>query len=148
MKKTTKTKKAKMAIIDPGRHHTAALGRRLMRRSFVCSLLLLFVIAPMANSKDNNQKRPPDYALIFGTLWSADTKPVQGATIKIRRKEKKKAEWVLTSDRRGEFAQRVPVGKADYVVWAELPKKKGPQAEAEVHIESNERADVGLHLHE
>lgn len=119
-----------------------------MRRSFICVLLFLFVIAPIANSKDKSQKRPPDYALIFGTVWSADTKLVQGATIKIRRKEKKKAEWVLTSDRRGEFAQRVPVGTADYVVWAELPKKKGPQAETEVHIDNNERADVGLHLHE
>ncbi len=146
--RTTTKKKVKMVITDPGRHHTAELGRRLARRSFVCACLLLLATVVIAGGEEKNRKKPPDYALIFGTIWSADNRPVYGATIKIRRKEKKNAEWVLTSDRRGEFAQRVRVGKADYVIWAELPKKKGPQAETEAHIEDNERVDVGLHLKE
>jgi hypothetical protein len=31
-----------------------------------------------------------------------------------------KARWELYSNHTGEFAQRVPAGKADYVVWADL----------------------------
>jgi hypothetical protein len=32
------------------------------------------------------------------------------------------------------------------VVTAQLPKKKGPAAETKVHVEKEERVDVGLHL--
>ena len=59
----------------------------------------------------------------------------------------------MYSNRRGEFEQRVPVGKADYLISAEtkgfkLPggKRLQPSPEITVHIESNERADTGLHL--
>lgn len=79
-------------------------------------------------------------------MWDDNNRAVAGATVKIRRGDQKKAKWTLVSDGRGEFAQRVPVGKAEYVVWAELPGKKGPAAENTVHIENNERADIGLHL--
>lgn len=96
--------------------------------------------------KNESENKKLDYALIFGTLWSADSRPVQGATIKIRRSDQKKPKWELVSDRRGEFAQRVPVGKADYIVWAEVPKKKGHLAETTVHIEENERVDINLRL--
>ena len=100
-----------------------------------------------------------DYALIFGTVWDKENRPVHGAVIKIRRAADKKARWELVSDRSGEFAQRVPPGKADYVVWIDNTssvagsavarrKFKPGQAETRVHIENDERADVGLHLTE
>jgi hypothetical protein len=91
-------------------------------------------------------KKPADYALIFGTVWDAENHSAAGVTVKIRRADQKKAKWTLVSDRRGEFAQRVPTGKADYIVWAEVPKRKGAVAETTVHIENDERADIGLHL--
>jgi hypothetical protein len=66
---------------------------------------------------------------------------------------RKKARWELYSNHTGEFAQRLPVGKADYIVWADvkgykLPsgKKLKPGAEVPVHIDSDERSDIGLHL--
>ena len=43
----------------------------------------------------------------------------------IRRADQKKAKWELNSDHSGEFAQRLPAGKADYVVWADM---KGTEA--------------------
>jgi hypothetical protein len=101
---------------------------------------------------------PPPYALIFGTVWDPDGRPVYGVTVKIRRaddKDEKKARWETFSNHTGEFAQRVPVAKADYIVWADLkgfklPSGKKPKAAAEVpvHIEGdpNERVDIGLHL--
>jgi len=72
------------------------------------------------------------------------------ATSKIRRADDKKPHWELYSDHRGEFAQRVPAEKADYVVRAEAePKKHAPRLstdEVRVHIDGEERRDISLHL--
>jgi len=99
-------------------------------------------------AQDNQQTRK-DYALIYGTVWNAQNHPAAGVKIKIRRAGEKKARWELMSDRNGEFAQRVPPGKADYVVWADIkmPRKK-PQPAVTVHVENDERVDFGLHLTE
>ncbi len=92
------------------------------------------------------------YALIFGTVWDAQNRPVYGVPIKIRRSDQKKAKWQVMSDHRGEFAQRVPAGKADYIITAEIKPPKGKKdwkrPETTAHIENDERSDVGLHLTE
>ena len=101
-----------------------------------------------ASAKDDPRK---PYALIFGTVWGPDSRPVQGVKIKVRRAQEKKARWEMYSDRRGEFAVRLPAGKQEYVVWADVkgPKDKDrPQPEVRVQIENDERADIGLHLSE
>ncbi len=47
----------------------------------------------------------------------------------------------------GEFAQRVPAGKANYIVWADIKMPKGQSPpEVSVPIENDERVDIGLHL--
>ena len=122
-------------------------ARRL--RFFLALACVLALLAPalFAGEKAAGKKSQRyEFALIFGTVWSASDQSAPGVTVKIRRADDKKARWTLVSDRRGEFAQRVPVGPADYIVWAELPKHKAPVAETSVHIDSNERADIGLHL--
>ncbi len=52
--------------------------------------------------------------------------PLYGVKVKIRRADQKKAHWELYSDHNGEFAQRVPAGQADYLVWADLKGYKSP----------------------
>lgn len=95
----------------------------------------------------DQKKAKYDYALIYGTVWDKDDRPVYGVPIKIRRADQKKAKWELVSDHQGEFAQRVPVGKADYIVWADIKVPKGQQKpETKIHIEYDERRDIGLHL--
>jgi hypothetical protein len=93
------------------------------------------------------------YALIFGTVWGPDDRPVYGVHVRIRRSDQKRSKWELYSDHRGEFAQRLPAGKADYVVWADLKGFKSLEGkqlksgdEVSVHIDGDERADIGLHL--
>jgi len=105
-----------------------------------------------AVAADKPAKEKP-YALIFGTVWDPDGHPVYGIRVKIRRSDHKKAQWELYSDHRGEFAQRVPAGKADYVVWPDLKDYKLPSGkhlkagtEVTLHIDSQERSDTGLHL--
>jgi hypothetical protein len=93
-------------------------------------------------------KKPlADYALIYGTVWGPNNLPVAGIPVTIRRSIDKKPKWELVSDRRGEFAQRVPPGKDEYVVQANIKTPKGqPKPEVKVQIDNNERQDVGLHL--
>lgn len=119
---------------------------RLLRAGLLLwALLAPLALKPAAAPPDEHAVKP--YALIFGTVWSPDGRPAYGVSVKIRRAEEKKARWELYSDHRGEFAQRVPAGAADYVVWADLkgPKDR-PRPEAKVHIQNDERVDISLHL--
>jgi hypothetical protein len=122
--------------------------------------LLLIVILPLLISKPahaagfEKRLKPDDpYALIFGTVWGPDDRPVYGVLVKIRRSQDKKPKWQLSSDHHGEFAQRVPAGEADYVVWADLKGVKTSDGkplhlvkEVPVHVDNDERVDIGLHL--
>lgn len=105
--------------------------------------------APLAPPAPDPQQKSTskDYALIVGTVWGADERPLAGVPIKIHSVTGKKAKWDLVSDQRGEFAQRVPAGAQDYVIQADIKTPKGePKPEIKVQIEDNERKDVSLHL--
>jgi len=119
-------------------------------------ILSVFALCPRAlpPALASDKLKPTDpYALIFGTVWGPDNHPVYGIRVRIRRLPDKKAKWELYSDHAGEFAQRVAAGKADYVVWADLKgvKTKDGQPlhlaeQVDVHVEYDERVDIGLHL--
>jgi len=124
--------------------------------SWVVCFGLLLLLFPRINflkaSPAAEDPRKP-YALIFGTVWGPDDRPVYGVKVKIRRAEQKHAKWELYSNHTGEFAQRLPAGQADYIVWADTKglktangKKLESGAEVTVHIQGDERADIGLHL--
>jgi hypothetical protein len=123
--------------------------------SFWFPIAVFCFLAPQmcANVAGMGQKPDQPYALIFGTVWGPDDHPLYGVKVKIRRADQKKARWELYSDHHGEFAQRLPAGPADYLVWADLKSYKSPvgkqlhQAEeVKVHVDRDEREDVGLHL--
>lgn len=109
--------------------------------------------------KDKNKKEKP-YALIFGTAYGPDDHPMYGVRVTIHPVGKNHPGWELISDHRGEFAQRVPPGPGDYEVTgvieiipvetgkAQKPRKKRLQGEAKVHIDNQERQDLGLHMME
>ncbi len=129
--------------------------RSLRPASLSLALLLLFAIGmrdPLAAAQKQVKPNQP-YALIFGTVWGPDGRPVFGVNVKIRRIQDKKARWELYSDHRGEFAQRIAAGKADYVVWADLKNFKSVDGkplhavqDVPVHVEGDERVDLSLHL--
>ncbi|MGZ4731150.1 MAG: hypothetical protein ACXVZH_03305 [Terriglobales bacterium] len=115
---------------------------------------LCFAILILARQATPVAQRPgQSYALIFGTVWGPDAHPLYGVKVKVRRADKKKAHWELYSDHNGEFALRVPPGPADYLVWADLKGFKSPagkelhqDGEVKVHVDNDEREDLGLHL--
>jgi hypothetical protein len=118
------------------------------------AVFLVSLLAP-ASARGSGGERPKPYALIFGTVWDPDGHPVYGIKVKIRRATDKanKARWELYSNHTGEFAQRLPAGTADYIVWADVKgvkvssgKPLKPGSEVTVHIDNDERSDIGLHL--
>lgn len=116
-----------------------------MRRHALAVLVLLLLPAAILSA----EKKPgKDYALIFGTVFDANNRPAQGVVIKIKKVGDKKQKWEHVSDSRGEFAQRVPVGEADYIVRPELKDKQAAEkAQVTVHVQNNERQDVAVHLY-
>lgn len=114
----------------------------------------------VAASKDKPQKEKP-YALIFGTAYGPNDRPLYGVKITIRPEKKKHPSWDLMSDHRGEFAQRVPAGTNDYLIRGEaeyapvgddgkpqLSKKVRLKGETRVHVDNEERRDISVHLTE
>jgi len=118
---------------------------RFLALALILSSALLLPAAPPAAAKDDEKA----YALIFGTVWTADSHPAYGVKVKLRRADQNKAKWEAVSDHHGEFAIRVPAGAADYVLQADVKAAKGsPKPETKVHVDNDERVDVSLHLTE
>ena len=128
------------------------------RQVLLILLGLLLVGGPTALSQEQTQ--PPQkprhtFALIHGTAYGPDNVPFYGARVQVRPAGKKHPSWELISDHRGEFAQRVPPGPADYVITGEAEvrnpqtnKKKRLKGEVKVHIEAEEEQNPSLHLSE
>lgn len=142
-----------MTIPKPRRRSAlfSALGLPL------AALLLTLTLNPRlkAAAPPHGREEEKPYALIFGTVWGPDERPIYGVTVKIRRStdKPKKVRWELYSDHHGEFAQRVPAGEADYILSADLKGFKSPDGqplhlvqEVTVHVYNDEREDTGLHL--
>ena len=91
-------------------------------------LSLVTLVAAVAALASGKRAEKP-YALTFGTVYTPGDRPAYGVRIRIRRADQKKAQWELYSDHQGEFAQRVPAGAADYIVWAETAGKHAPKTE-------------------
>jgi hypothetical protein len=129
-----------------------------MPRSLGCPLRWLLLGALLfqihaATAGAQNPKPGQPYALIFGTVWGPDARPLYGVKVRIRRENEKKPRWELYSNHSGEFALRVPAAKSDYVIWADLKGYKSPSEvelhqgdEVTVHVEYDEKVDTGLHL--
>ena len=130
-------------------------------RFFYLAFFLIVFLLPTLSSQNELSAAPTStdkvkpYALIAGTVWGPDDRPVYGVTVKIRRAtdKPKKVRWEVYSDHMGEFAQRVPAGESDYILWADLKGVKSADGKplrlaqpVTVHIYNDEREDTGLHL--
>jgi hypothetical protein len=146
-------------VTIPKRRALAHCRRPLYPRCWLAGpfLWVLIVVAtgPLLSTVPAVAEQKPEkpYALIYGTVFGPDNHSVYGIKVKIRQADQKKARWELYSDHAGEFAQRVPAGRADYVVLADLKGCKAPECkrlrqgtEVTVHIENDERTDISLHL--
>ena len=148
------TKQKKRRMVTTPRASCPRVFPPLTGLGFLLAILYCTALPVLAhNAAAAEGKHDKPYALIFGTVWGPDNHPLYGVKVRIRRADQKKAHWELYSDHNGEFAQRVPPGPADYVVWADLKSYKSriakqlhQEGEIKVHIQSDEREDTGLHL--
>ena len=141
-----------MKTLSACRHRLSTFRCVSLLLSFLCCASWFSSVA-VAGSTPKKLKPTDPYALIFGTVWGPDNRPVYGVKVLIRRSSDKKPKWGLYSDHRGEFALRVAAGKEDYVVSANLKGVKTQDGhslhlveEVPVHVEYDERVDIGLHL--
>jgi hypothetical protein len=129
---------------------------RLLAGATLLSLMLSGIVATAMGADPNppqSKNSEKAYALLYGTVYGPDNLTVYGVKVHIRRSDQKKPKWELYSDHAGEFAQRVPAGKATYVIWADLKGYKslnGKKLQAgqpvTVEVQNDERADISLHL--
>jgi len=152
-KRKKRTRKLKTVII-PDLPHSRPTPLPSHFRQIACVVVLgLFLASLVGNGSAQDKSESKPYALIFGTVWSPEKQPVYGVKVTIRRADQKKPKWELRSDHRGEFAQRVPAGEADYLVTVDLKGIKSPDGkqlrlaeDVKMHISNDERTDIGLHL--
>ena len=133
-------------------------SKRSVRQLLLCGIVIPLLLPAFSSrntvlSAQRSQGKP--YALIVGTVWGPDDRPVYGVTVKIRKAtdKPKKVRWEVYSDHHGEFEQRLPAGEAEYIVWADLKGYKPADGQplhlakdVTVHIYNDERQDIGLHL--
>jgi len=120
-------------------------------------LALALALGSHASLAQKNKGLIKHFGLIFGTAYGPDNRPLYGVKVVIHPAGQKHPRWELSSDHRGEFAQRIPPGPGDYVVTGEAEvaiadpnshhtKNKRLKDEAKAHVEGEERQDVSLHL--
>jgi len=114
------------------------------RAAALVAIASMLAASCLATVEDKKKRELEPYALLFGTLYGPDQRPVYGVRIKIRRADQKRAKWELFSNHQGEFAQRVPAGKADYIITADV--KGNPKPQLTVHVDNDERKDFVLRL--
>ena len=137
-----------MTIPDP---RSSRLHLRASAFLLVSLLLPSFSLQTSLFAAQRANDKP--YALIAGTVWGPDDRPVYGVLVKVRRAKDKKPRWELYSDHHGEFALRVPPGESDYILTADLKHFKSADGQplhllqdVTVHVYNDEREDTGLHL--
>jgi hypothetical protein len=150
---------------------TSLRRRRLAAALIVCVYAFVSVAGqsvadqdPDKNEKTNKAKDKDDpkkhFAIISGTVYGPDDHSLYGVKVAVHLagSSNKRFSWERISDHNGEFAVRVPPGPGDYVVEGQAdyaPIENGKiqkdrvkhlQATASVHVDFEERQDVGLHL--
>ena len=135
--------------------HPSRLIRKLSFLAIVLALLLLPTLRSESGLATAQRSKEKPFAVIVGTVWGPDDRPVYGVTVKIRKStdKPKKVRYEVYSDHHGEFEQRLPAKEAEYIVWADLKGYKPEDGkplhlvkEVTVHIYNDERQDIGLHL--
>lgn len=140
-------------MTTPRARRSVSPSSLLSRPYFLALLLIILSLHGLSGAASNQSGPRKKYALIIGTVWGPQDRPVYGVKVKIRRAKDKRPKWELYSNHSGEFAQRVPPGKEDYVISADLKGYKPSDGkplrlvqEVTVHVEYDERVDTGLHL--
>ena len=146
-KATKRTKKRSSARFAPFRHphlpvrHLTFVRIILTFSGLVWLVGAMLLTAPIAGAQ-NAGSHAHDF-LIFATVFTDEGFALPGAHVRVRRIDEKKAKWAATSDRRGEFAVRVPEG-AEYEMMVEASGFKPEVRKVDAREEN--RADLTIRM--
>lgn len=101
------------------REHEVSMSVDTRRRA--CLAAALAALAPLGETAIA-QKRPPEQALLFGTVFRGSYLALEGARVVAYNEAKPKKKYRAITNYRGEYRIRVPAGDATYVVTASAPK--------------------------
>lgn len=121
--------------------------RSLARRTPVLFLLLVLLALtslPFSALAGKKKKEPAPHALLFGSVFTQEGLALPGVPVTVKAKDDRKPRWRAVSDRRGEFAIRVPPGPGTYEVTTESKDRKNETKTVEVL--GQERVDVFFRL--
>lgn len=124
------------------RHHTYWMWFRLAVLTLIGVAVL---VPPLGGVPEEPQKkqRLTDQFLISGTVFEESGFLLPGAEIQVRRAGEKKVRWRQVSDRRGEFAVRVPPG-TEYELTV---KVKGFEEQSrKIDARTGNRADLTIRM--
>lgn len=108
----------------------------------LAALLVLPALSlPPPAAKKDKEKR---YALLSGTVFTEQGFSLPGVRITIKRKGEGKSKWRAVSDRRGEFAVRLPPGRGTYEVTTHSKQHQSQTKTVELYGE--ERVDIIFRL--
>ena len=111
------------------------------------ALLLLNSAALLASPSPADRRHGEPYALIYATVWGTGAETIYGVKVQLRRQGDKKVIGEQISNHTGEVAFRVPAGKQDYTLTADVKLSKGKtKPTVTAHVENDERVEVSLHL--
>lgn len=130
----------------------------LKNQNFQKLLLVFFSLTFTLNTQfvgnvcysfSKNSKEVQPYSLLKGSCFDQRDLSLSGVSITIKtqldlNKKKSKQKWQTSSDRRGEFAARLPAGERTFVITA---KKKGFQLlEKKISFENDEQLHIVIRM--
>lgn len=147
MRAKKKTKKISSARLGSFRHPRLPVRHLTFVRIILAFSGLVWLVgatllsAPIGGAQ-NAGSHAHDF-LIFATVFTEQGFALPGARVRVRRADEKKPKWEATSDRRGEFAVRVPEG-AEYEMTVEASGFK-PEIR-EIDAREDNRMDLTIRM--
>lgn len=96
-------------------------------------LLVASVLAFPLGAKE----KPKPHALLLGSIFTAEGLSLPGVPVTITLKAARKPRWRAVSDRRGEFAIRLPAGRATYEVTTHSKEHQNETKTVEIYGEES-----------
>jgi len=97
-------------------------------------LAALFCL-PGALPAEKEKEKP--HVLLRGTVFTSDGLALPGILVTIKVKDESKPKWRAVSDRRGEFAVRLPVGHQTYEVSTQSEEHENQSKTVEIYAQES-----------
>lgn len=117
------------------------MPQKLILASLV-SILGTLLCLPVLWGAEKEKEEP--HALLVGSVFSEEGFSLPGVPVSVKRRDDRKPKWRAISDRRGEFAVRLPTGRGTYEVTTH--SRNHENQTKRVEVQDRERVHVLFRL--